>query len=125
MFTLASSNRVTRRLNLRLQPDFLQSDRLAGDFVLGFVDHSVRPFSDLLHLLEGIHAARFSAVRASTAPLFVCANGCSAGPRERYQAERANMELSPAFGCCLRCSGQTTALGKRLPAGYLTQFSTS
>lgn len=49
---------VTRQqsyVNLRLQPDFLESNSFSGDLVLGFVNHSIRPFANLFHLLKRIH----------------------------------------------------------------------
>lgn len=46
---------VTQVQHLRVQSDFLESDSLSSDFVLGFVHHSIRPLSDLLHLLKRVH----------------------------------------------------------------------
>ena len=40
---------------LRFQPDFFERHHLVCDPVFGFVDHAVRPFADLLDLLELLH----------------------------------------------------------------------
>lgn len=41
----------------RVEPDFLKRHHFSRQLVLGFVHHSVRALSDLLHLLEVLHGA--------------------------------------------------------------------
>ena len=41
---------------LCFKPYFLERDEVASGPILGFVDHTVRPFADFLHLLIALHA---------------------------------------------------------------------
>lgn len=55
-------------VNLRLQPDLLESDKLASDLVLCFVDDAVGALADLLNLLKILHDARSRATTTSFLP---------------------------------------------------------
>ena len=102
--------------NLRVQPDLLQSHGFPGDFVLGFVNHSIRPLSDLLHLLERVHVRGNFVQPVSSTALFVrelTAARWLVGRR----AVRGPTCTEPLLRGCWAGSGLTDSPGTELRVG--------